>query len=524
MPQVKAGSRSATEAGLTPAIGYIRVSMAREEMISPELQRAAITDWAKRTGHRIIDWVEDLDKTGRTFKRRIMGVIERVERGEASVIAVWKYSRFGRTRTGVPANLARVEKAGGQLISATEAVDATTAVGRFQRGMIMEFNAFESDRAGEQWMETHQWRRDHGLPAVGRPRFGYIWHQRKIYQPDGTITLQEERYEPDPNLSPVVQSLYQRYIAGESFRALALWLNEEGHRTRGGGVWSGKAVRRYLDSGFAVGYLRFHKKSCPMGSVEHGCEEYELVRHPTMHHAALIGDDVWQLYQQRRDFTKTAAPRARNAGHPLTGLVFCGLCQYRARRSVDGRRQHTRFACMPHQEKGHTACRGTSLRDTLIIDEIRKRLAEFVAEFDSAVDAAATIPVQRRHDPVRRRLDEVDASIAKLEKAIVRHMRVYAMADDDDLDGTLEKEYLETLGSLRAEKALLAGERDELRSVVDGGGEAAVRGAAVPVAIGLLEEWDTLEPGRLNAMLRRVIGRVELLGDKQARVLMAWEV
>jgi hypothetical protein len=31
----------------TPAIGYIRVSMAREEMISPELQRKSIQDWAR---------------------------------------------------------------------------------------------------------------------------------------------------------------------------------------------------------------------------------------------------------------------------------------------------------------------------------------------------------------------------------------------------------------------------------------------------------------------------------------------
>ena len=39
-----------------------------------------------------------------------MDVLGRVEAGEASEIAVWKYSRFGRNRLGVAVNLARLEK------------------------------------------------------------------------------------------------------------------------------------------------------------------------------------------------------------------------------------------------------------------------------------------------------------------------------------------------------------------------------------------------------------------------------
>lgn len=84
-----------------PAIGYVRVSMMREDGVSPEIQKAAVSEWAARRSRVIVDWVEDLDLTGREFaKRKIAAMIERVSRGEAREIAVWKYSRFGQARGG----------------------------------------------------------------------------------------------------------------------------------------------------------------------------------------------------------------------------------------------------------------------------------------------------------------------------------------------------------------------------------------------------------------------------------------
>lgn len=506
----------------TPAIGYIRVSLAREDMISPDIQRSSIEQWAARTQHRIVDWVEDLDKTGRNFKRKIMSVIERVEAGEVRTIAVWKYSRFGRTRTGVPANLARVEKAGGQLLSATEEVDARTAIGRFQRGMIMEFNAFESDRAGEQWVETHQWRRDHGLPAMGRPRFGYIWHQRKIYSPDGSVTLQEERYEPDADKGKVVAELYRAYNAGASFRSLALGLNDAGHRTVRGDLWTGRAVKRYLDSGFPAGYLRFHQKTCPQGSVQHDCSNYELVRHPTLHHPAIITDEIWRQYQERRAFTMTAAPRARTAAYPLTGLVRCGRCSRRAHRKVDGRKTAV-YACHGRELRGPHACHGTSLVDHAIEKAIREFLLKVVDDVEAAAAMqAAPLPRQLGRSLPEQKREKLEGELAKWERTISRHMRAYALADDD-ATGELEKEYLATLKDLRAAKGRTVAELKALRSEMDGGPADGGRGAAVAVAIGLLEEWDSLGPSQLNVLLRRVIDRVELLGNRQSRVVPIWE-
>lgn len=508
---------------LIPAIGYIRVSMAREEMISPELQRTAILRWAKRTNHRIIDWVEDLDKTGRNFKRKVMRVIERVEAGEAQVIAVWKYSRFGRTRTGVPANLARVEKVGGQLLSATEEVDARTAIGRFQRGMIMEFNAFESDRSGEQWMETHQWRREQGLPATGGKRFGYIWYPRKVYAPDGSITMQQERYEPDPDTRGVAEDLYKRYIAGEGFRNLAVALNDADIRTAQGTLWSPTGLRLYMDSGFAAGYLRVHDDACKITPYSSKCPAHVLIKHPTKGHTPLISDKLWQQYLERRAFTKTASPRSRNARYPLSALSKCGLGSHAARRSTNGR-GYASFVCDARSRKGTAACEGFQISISVAEDAVRAWLAKLADEVDDATRGGKPSSAWRPAETHERQRDKAKQVVEKIERAIAKHMRVYAMSEGDDPDGTLEREYLKTLRGLKAEKAAAVEKLAGLEEPPPEVRVAELKAAAAPVARGLIEEWDSLKPERINAILRQIIARVDIFPGQVVQVVPNWDV
>jgi DNA invertase Pin-like site-specific DNA recombinase len=242
-----------------PFVGYIRVSTYYEDKISPDIQRAAITAWAERNNKRIIDWVEDLDQTGRNFKRKIMSALKKVEDREARGIAVWRYSRFGRSRHGNALNLARLEHAGGRLESATEAADTRTAFGRLQQGMAFKFAEFESDRIGEQWQETRENRLGRGLPATGGRRWGYVWHRRRLDE-DGT--LHAEHYDPDETLGLVVTDLYGRIADGEPMNSACQWLGREGHLGTRGKPWRQTGLTRYLDSGFGAGFVRTHPEDC----------------------------------------------------------------------------------------------------------------------------------------------------------------------------------------------------------------------------------------------------------------------
>ena len=80
---------------------YIRVSKIgnrQDTLISDEIQEDVCSKWAEREGLTIVgEPITDLNKTGREMtKRQIKSSIERVRRGEADGIVVWKISRWGR--------------------------------------------------------------------------------------------------------------------------------------------------------------------------------------------------------------------------------------------------------------------------------------------------------------------------------------------------------------------------------------------------------------------------------------------
>ncbi|MFE7017652.1 recombinase family protein [Streptomyces sp. NPDC057651] len=493
-----------------PWLAYIRVSTWKEEKISPELQRDAISQWARRTGRRIVAWVEDLDVSGRHFKRKITKCVERVEAGEARGVAVWRYSRFGRDRTGNQFWLARLEKAGGDLESATEPVDATTAVGRFQRGMILEFGAYESDRAGEQWRETHDHRKHKlGLPAQGRKRFGYVWHRRRI--PDATMPegyrLQKERYEIHPDRGPVVAELYRDYLAGDGFSVMCGRLNAAGHRTTQGSLWSTDTLTRYMDSGFAAGVLSVHDPECRCRKTDGTCKRHVHIQGA---HEELIDFDLWEAYQRRRKQVAATMPRSRTGLYELTGLCKCGGC--RLGTSLNAARQNGAnvpgwaYRCSARAKAGATACEGVFVPRHMVEREVFRWLSdEAAAGIDNAPPAELT--------PERNLADEQAASmrararaqadVDKQRQALAR-LRADRAANPDDFGPGEYEEAADLIRSKRAEAQALLDSIPETEPLPD-------RAEFVPLVVGTREEWHTLDTRGRNMILRKLIRRVALI-------------
>ncbi|MCA1218871.1 recombinase family protein [Streptomyces sp. 8L] len=488
-----------------PWLAYIRVSTWKEEKISPELQRDAISQWAKRNGKRIIGWIEDLDVSGRHFKRKIMACIERVEAGEARGVAVWRYSRFGRDRTGNAINLARLQQAGGELESATEPVDASTAIGRFQRGMILEFSAFESDRAGEQWRETHDHRRYKlRLPAQGRKRFGYVWHRR---YDQSTGKLQKEKYEADESTGPVAADLYRAYVAGDGFSVLCGRLNAAGHRTTQGELWHTETLTRYMDSGFAAGLLIVHNPECRCRKTDGTCRNRIFIQGAQ---EELIDFDLWRAYQQRRKEVQATAPRSRTGIYELTGLCKCAGCRMgtslnTARRdgmNVPG----FAYRCSNRAKAGALACEGILIERTLVEKEVFAWLAreaalgidgapsaEPTAERDLAAEQAANLTARAR----------AQADVDKQRQALAR-LRAEHAANPEDFGAGEYEEAAELIRAKRAEAQQLLDSIPEVEPLPD-------RGEFVPLVVGTVEEWPTLKTRERNMILRQLIRRVAIV-------------
>lgn len=367
------------------AVLYLRQSTFREESISLELQEQAGRDYCKRMGYDVVAVESDPGISGRTWKRpavqRVMGMLEN---GGADVVVLWRWSRLSRSRRDWAVAADRADMAGCTIESATEPNDATAA-GRFARGVMTELAAFESERIGEQWKETHDRRRRLGLPADGGPRYGYD------KMPDGT-------YQPHATEALILAEMYARYIRGEGFTRIVQWLNREGHATKRGGRWSRVTVTHLLDAGFGAGKI--------IQRPSQGDKRDWRIREATFHagaHTAVISSADWDAYVSLRMDAPTPAAVVEPK-YFLTGLIFCDDC---------GAPMHVGNQGL----KDYKCSRATQLRDvpgmymTRVL--VEQRVREWVEGLAVDVDRAAELEAKQRD----RRVVQLD-NVATLDKKI----------------------------------------------------------------------------------------------------------
>jgi DNA invertase Pin-like site-specific DNA recombinase len=440
-------------------VAYIRVSDEREGMVSPELQLASIEAHCEKFGYSIVETLEDLDLSGRFWKRRqVEKAVGMIERREADVVVVWKISRVARNRKDWAIALDRVEGIGGRLESATEPMDTSTSSGRFARGMLAELAVFESERIGETWKETHARRLRNGLPHHGTPRFGYTYSK-------------ETGYVPDPVSGPVLAGMYQRFINGASIHEVGAYAASEGFKSDTG--WRMANTRRMLDKGFGAGYLWV---------------KGELVKGA---HEPVITEEQWNAYRVRRE-ARAAAPRSESTEYAYSGLLrcFCGSRMTGSRLTRSGRYYHRYVCTAAQQKKNH---KQTSLSETLV----EKAVLEWLQGIAAEIDAAAAGKVSKPADSsLGRKLSQIKADLGKNAARIDALLVKY-------LDGDVNQEaYLRMNTKLEEEKAAL----ESRQRLVE------VNATAKPTVIvpQLLEQWDKLPPRGKREILRRLLDRIEV--------------
>jgi site-specific DNA recombinase len=464
------------------AVALIRVSKARgrDDMVSPELQRTAIEEYARQHAIDVAEWVEALDESASRSKspwwRRLEQAVAQVEARERDVVLVWKVSRAARHRRNWAVALDRIEVAGGTLESATEGLDTTTSTGRLARGMLAELAAWEAEVKGEQWKEAQERRRRMGLPHGGHPRFGYVY-ERGV------------GYSVDPEAGPLLADLYRRYLAGEGHTTLARWLNRTGVPTvkqaRSG--WSVQAVIRLLDSGFGAGLLRREDGTWLPGA-----------------HPAVITAAEWAEYQRLRRARWSTPARVREPAYPLTGLVRCAIVLPDGRRcgssmvAASDSRHGPGYMYRCNSRYSGGTCPGVWATRAQVERAVVRWLAEEVA---GDVEARAEGKAARRAAAAEARLER-----KQLGRELARWDAALGRARGFLIDETLSRAEYE------AEKARLVERRDEigvrleqLRVETD-----ALTGPSVAVARGLAADWDTLGVKHRRDLLATLIRRVDV--------------
>ncbi|WP_167305953.1 recombinase family protein [Nocardioides euryhalodurans] len=482
-------------------------------MESPEIQRRVNREWAARLGHTLVTEVTDPDATGRNFNRDVQRAIEMVETGQADGILVYKFSRFGRDNAGFQMNLGRIIKAGGDLYSSTEEVDATTAAGALSRDMLAAIASFESNRFSEQWKDSQDLRLDRGLPHTGDPRFGYIHHKCRSQavtaagwrirnakdpecRPHGDC---REEYRIDPETGPVLAEMYKRYIKGQSLVDIANWLIEEGVPTTRDGVWRASLVGDLLDSGFGAGRLRTGGRGLPSDNntveLHQGAQE------------AVIKPKEWSQYMARRR-DRRGNQSAVRMKWPLSGITVCGRCGNGMTCTTGGPSgQQIRgyiMRCIKAQDS--KTCKGVWRVTRDVEEALLGELDALAAELEAAGRRAArTVREQRTDQSARMRRVQADLKKARDGR---RRLMDALVAGVYTLDEVAEKraELDQKVAALEVEMS---------------GAEAPVRVWTPPQIRSLRQDWPRLPLDARREMVRLLVDKIIVHPDKRIEVFLS---
>ncbi|MFJ7947732.1 recombinase family protein [Streptomyces sp. NPDC096354] len=243
---------------------YVRVSKARDDMISPELQVGHALTLARSENIDIIaEPIMDLGESGREFEERRIEEIKQMARDKQfDVLILWIWSRFGRNLRESLQHLDALMDYGVEVPAAKEDFDGKTTIGRFAIAQMLNIAELESNQKADSWRDIFTRRRNKGLPHSNRGRFGYYrcescprWEFGKKL--DTCPKCRNGILKIDPVTGPVLAQLYRDYAARISVRRLLVGLNRRGIKTFTGKPFTSGDLHAVLDSGFGLGYVRY---------------------------------------------------------------------------------------------------------------------------------------------------------------------------------------------------------------------------------------------------------------------------
>ncbi|MFV9634846.1 recombinase family protein [Mycobacterium neumannii] len=222
-------------------VAYVRVSSAKQqEAFGPDVQRAAIREWAKRHGHRITAWREDAISGASELADRDgwLMAAEAVKTGKAEGVVVARLDRLARDVMIQELLLRRLSEFGGVVLSARDGENdmligtSNDPSRKMIRTILGAISEYDREMTVERLAAARRAKAAKGGYAHGTVPYGYRSAKGKLV--------------PVPAEQRALALMCQLAAQGETLTDIAARLNDDGVPTRRGGKWRHGTVARIL--------------------------------------------------------------------------------------------------------------------------------------------------------------------------------------------------------------------------------------------------------------------------------------
>lgn len=235
------------------AIGYCRVSTAKQLRLSPEIQAEQMAEFCKHEGLdlRLPVFVEA--KTGRKYREQLQAAVNAACECQG-VLLVYDMTRLFRDTLFGLTLLDALKRRGGAMRSVADSQDTSdqTAFGKLMRTMMLGLGQYQSDQQGEKIAaQNRKTVRIKGYRTNGAQPFG--WRIEKTLDASGRI-LDCTRVEvaAEQAALKLARKLRDKPPFQRSYAYVADQLNAQSIPSPSGNGWSADSVRRVLRQASAI--------------------------------------------------------------------------------------------------------------------------------------------------------------------------------------------------------------------------------------------------------------------------------
>jgi site-specific DNA recombinase len=370
------------------AVIYARYSSdnQREESIEGQLRECMA--FAESKGLTVIESYIDRAFSAKTdnrpeFQRMVKESIKR----KFEVVIVWKLDRFSRNRYDSAHYKAQLKKNNVKVVSATESI-SDDASGILLESMLEGFAEYYSADLSEKVIR------------------GLTENALKCKYNGGGMTLgytvdDEQYFQIDPVLAPIIQDAFKRYVDGATIKNLVDYFKELGVKNYRGGDLSIDAVKLMLKNRKYIGEYSYRDIVIPNGIP------------------AIVSEELFEKAQQRMAKNKKAPARqkAKEDLYLLTTKLLCGKCgAYMVGESGTSRNGtfHQYYKCA--HVKQHKSCDKKTVRKDWIENIVVQYAMEKIME-DDYINRVADMAFEAQTKESTAVL-QIKKQLAETEKAI----------------------------------------------------------------------------------------------------------
>lgn len=347
------------------------------------------------------DNVSGMFINGRKEFQRMMNM---AECHEIDVIIVMKLDRLARDLADSATAVKLLRVYGCHLLAGDDTSNPDTPVGEFIRGIMMAEGQLHARRVASDVMATECKNAKDGKSAGGIAPYG--------------LKLVNQRFEINEDEAPAIRTLFEKFVAGYSYKQIIEELTRLGYTTRSGGKFSYSTLIDMLKNDKYYGTYVYNREGGKKRKNRVLTEYFDEVRNPNAIQP-IISKTLFDKAAKLLESRSTCAPKPNaNPSFVLTGKIVCKQCG----KSMCGetqtcganKKKRRIYHCPNHTSRSSNYCSTKAITadyletsvKTLILNSINDHLAG--SDKDSIV-----APAKKKIDDERRILSR---RIADTEK------------------------------------------------------------------------------------------------------------